>query len=114
MVSGVIAHHALGENLLMPARPAPLREVVGEVAANNRRAPPRHQFGGPIHVGDLARRADRDQWVQAGFDQAAGIAGGGRQLGVRSATRRSSSALIWRSSSLTCSAVAAASASSMG
>ncbi len=53
-----------------------LREVVGEVRANKFLARrPGDLHGGLVHVRDFAFRADRDQRVHAGFDQASGVLG---------------------------------------
>ncbi len=72
---GIIADKTLRQHLLI-AFPGLIGfgEVVGKIAADE--AIPGNAgrlLGRPVDVGDLARRADGDQGIQADFDQAAGV-----------------------------------------
>jgi len=74
---GIVGDGPHGKHLLISfAGPPGHSEIVGEVRADE--LVPRDSGGldgGIIDVSDLSRSANRNQWVQAGFDEAPGVLG---------------------------------------
>ena len=79
---GVVGDGAFGEDPLVAlAGLVGLGEVVGEVGSDEGVALcPGDLDGGVVDVGDLALGADRDERIEAGFDEAPGVLGGGVRL----------------------------------